>query len=228
MAADRQSRSWRDRVRDPALTALLVVQCLMIFVAAPFVAADYYGSRLAMELTGLAFAVLVVLASRSRTTTTIAISATAVTAAGSFLNLVAPSTLTMVVAHIGGVGSFIVVGYVVGHAVFAPGAVNPHRVRGAIVLYLNFGMLLATGYRVLWDLIPGSLSGIPGGTPPWRVAGTILYFSFTTLTTVGFGDIVPVHPLARGLANLEGIIGQLYPATVIARIITLELEARRR
>jgi hypothetical protein len=57
---------------------------------------------------------------------------------------------------------------------------------------------------------------------------TILYFSFTTLTTTGFGDITPMHPFARSLTNLEAVIGQLYPATILARLVTLELEHRRR
>jgi hypothetical protein len=55
----------------------------------------------------------------------------------------------------------------------------------------------------------------------------LLYFSFSTLTTAGFGDITPVHPLARNLANLESVIGQLYPATLLARLVSLELEHRR-
>ncbi|HUB63281.1 MAG TPA: potassium channel family protein, partial [Methylocella sp.] len=48
------------------------------------------------------------------------------------------------------------------------------------------------------------------------------------LTTVGYGDITPVHPIARSLCNLEAIIGQLYPATLLARLVTLELEDRHR
>jgi hypothetical protein len=52
-----------------------------------------------------------------------------------------------------------------------------------------------------------------------------MYFSFVTLTTIGYGDITPIHPFARSLANLEGIFGQLYPATLLARLITLELAA---
>jgi hypothetical protein len=55
----------------------------------------------------------------------------------------------------------------------------------------------------------------------------LLYFSFTCLTTVGFGDITPLHPMARDLANLEAVIGQLYPATLLARLVSLELEHRR-
>jgi hypothetical protein len=59
------------------------------------------------------------------------------------------------------------------------------------------------------------------------LGAALLYFSFTTLTTAGFGDITPLHPLARNLANLESVIGQLYPATLLARLVSLELEHRR-
>ena len=54
-----------------------------------------------------------------------------------------------------------------------------------------------------------------------------LYFSFSTLTTAGYGDVTPLHPLTRGLANLEAVIGQLFPATIVARMVTLELAHRR-
>jgi hypothetical protein len=47
------------------------------------------------------------------------------------------------------------------------------------------------------------------------------------LTTVGYGDIAPLDPIARALANVESIIGQLYPATLLARLVTLEMENRR-
>jgi hypothetical protein len=60
------------------------------------------------------------------------------------------------------------------------------------------------------------------------LASNLIYFSFVTLTSTGYGDIVPVHPFARSLCNLEGIIGQLYPATLLARLVTLELQDRRR
>jgi hypothetical protein len=60
------------------------------------------------------------------------------------------------------------------------------------------------------------------------VASNFGYFSFVTLTSVGYGDIVPVHPYARSLANVEAIVGQLYPATLLARLVTLEIADRRR
>jgi hypothetical protein len=70
-------------------------------------------------------------------------------------------------------------------------------------------------------------SGLPPLEDNLTVVGNLIYFSFVTLTSVGYGDIVPVHPFARGLANVEAIIGQLYPATLLARLVTLELEHRR-
>jgi len=49
----------------------------------------------------------------------------------------------------------------------------------------------------------------------------LIYFSFVTLTTLGYGDIVPVDPVARSLSNIEAILGQLYPATLLARLVSL-------
>jgi hypothetical protein len=54
----------------------------------------------------------------------------------------------------------------------------------------------------------------------------LLYFSFSTLTTSTYGDIQPVFPMARNLANLEAMIGQLFPATLLARLISLQIAHR--
>jgi hypothetical protein len=60
----------------------------------------------------------------------------------------------------------------------------------------------------------------------FAIAGNLIYFSFVTLTTTGYGDIARLHPYARSLANVEAIIGQIYPATLLARLVTLELAGR--
>jgi len=49
----------------------------------------------------------------------------------------------------------------------------------------------------------------------------LVYFSLTTLTSTGYGDILPVHPLARSLANLEAVCGQLFLAIFLARLVSL-------
>jgi hypothetical protein len=75
-------------------------------------------------------------------------------------------------------------------------------------------------------LAPQAFSGLEVAESP-RFASDLTYLSFVTLTTIGYGDILPVHPIARSLCTLEAIIGQLYPATLLARLVTLELEDRR-
>ena len=59
------------------------------------------------------------------------------------------------------------------------------------------------------------------------LASEVIYFSFVTLTSTGYGDIFPVHPVARSFCNFETILGQLYPATLLARLVSLEIEGRR-
>ena len=66
-------------------------------------------------------------------------------------------------------------------------------------------------------------TSMPEGVP----TPVLVYFSFSTLTTVGYGDIVAVYPIARSLAVLEALTGQLLPVILIARLVAMELESRR-
>jgi voltage-gated potassium channel Kch len=77
-------------------------------------------------------------------------------------------------------------------------------------------------------LSPGAFVNLVAKVGGPQEVGTMLYFSLTTLTTTGYGDIVAVDPLARSLANLEAVIGQFYLAITVARLVTLELADRRR
>jgi hypothetical protein len=120
----------------------------------------------------------------------------------------------------------ISVTYVLIQAVFRPGAVTLHRIRGSIAIYLNIALLFAFIYV---NLIVHMANAFSTTSPlEERRFGEMLYFSLTTLTTTGYGDIVPVNPLARSLANLEAIIGQLFPATLIAALIGLHLSDRQK
>jgi ion channel len=112
--------------------------------------------------------------------------------------------------------------------VFAPGQVTFHRIIGAILLYLNIGLIFVALFSFVALLIPNAFAGFAPLQDNLAVVSNLIYFSFVTLTSVGYGDIVPLHPYARSLANIEAIIGQLYPATLLARLVTLELEGRRR
>lgn len=102
------------------------------------------------------------------------------------------------------------------------GPVTTRRIEGAIAAYLLLGFTWAHAYELLVLLDPGAFAGaVDGGSQAWT------YYSFVTLTTMGYGDIVPVHPLARALAVLEAVAGQLYLAILLARLVSLELQSRR-
>jgi len=120
----------------------------------------------------------------------------------------------------------LVIAWVVARAVFGAGKVNYHRVIGAILLYLAIGFVFVALYTLVGVLYPGAYSGLKLKDQA-SLASELIYFSFVTLTTVGYGDILAVNPLARSLCNLEAIIGQLYPATLLARMVTLEMQSRR-
>ena len=118
----------------------------------------------------------------------------------------------------------ITLGMVVAGAVFAGGRITYHRIVGAILLYLLIAVAFAALFAFVGLSISESFKGIEF-RDDLALASSLFYLSFITLTSTGYGDIVPVHPLARSLCNLECIIGQLYPATILARLVTLELGA---
>ena len=225
MAAEEER--WRTQLRERSLSAVVILELLLIFVGGPMVALEVTGSRLlVLVLSLLVTAAGVIVVSRDR----MAAAAITVTTLGSIAvsNLTpVPRSLLMVTLENGGrIIALLVLSYVVGLAVFGPGRVTVHRIRGAVAIYLQIGMIFAFTYNIILARLPGAFSpALPGG-----LAGSqrLLYFSFVTLTSTGFGDVAPVHPVAQSLVGVEAILGQLFPATILARLVTLEMEARRR
>ncbi|MBR0791787.1 two pore domain potassium channel family protein [Bradyrhizobium manausense] len=115
---------------------------------------------------------------------------------------------------------------VVMQAVFGPGYVTYHRIVGAVLVYLLIAVGFACVFTFLGLSIDGAFKGIEFEDDR-SLASKVFYLSFATLTTTGYGDIVPIHPWARSLCNAEAVIGQLYPATLLARLVTLELGEQR-
>jgi hypothetical protein len=107
---------------------------------------------------------------------------------------------------------------------YAMGArtVDGEHVYAALSAYLLAGMLLGLLYWVIEQAWPGSFSA---GTPFSRVSA--VYFSFVTLATIGYGDVVPRSDLARGLAIVEGMGGQLFLAVLVARLVSLYVRDRQ-
>lgn len=122
--------------------------------------------------------------------------------------------------HVFAVGLFL---YVVSAQVMKEGPITADRVRGAVASYLLIAILWAKLYALFLLLIPTSFSGIESADD----FGALLYFSVVTLTTVGYGDILPTHVSTRTFANAEALIGQLFPAIFIARLVGLQVDQHR-
>lgn len=108
--------------------------------------------------------------------------------------------------------------------VFRDGPVTYHRIEGAIAAYLLLGVTWAGAYKLVALHFPDAFTG-PIGTGKLAM-DSWLYFSYATLSTVGYGDIAAHHPIARSLAEVEALVGQLYPAILIARLVSQEVQDR--
>jgi hypothetical protein len=213
------------RWRDPALTVLAVLLLVLMFVIAPLQVLGLAPLLLVAFVPVLIAAVIVV--SESAMAVITVFLGIGLFAAATVLHFngsaVFPIYLLLVAGFIVACALF----WVVARAVFAPGRVTYHRIAGSLLLYLMIGAIFAGIYGIIGLLVPHAFAGMPPRDDAAAVVAHVLYVSFSTLSTAG-GEILASHPITRGLSNLEAIIGQLFPATLIARVVTLQLADRDR
>lgn len=104
--------------------------------------------------------------------------------------------------------------------VLEPGPVTPHRIIGSIVVYMLLVNLWCTLYLFLFRHIGGSFQIADS---PFEISSdqaNFMYFSYITITSTGYGEIVPIHPLARSLVQIEVLTGVLYPVILIGRLVS--------
>ena len=92
---------------------------------------------------------------------------------------------------------------------------------GAINIYLLFGMMFAFLYSAVLALNPGAFEGGILENENQEITQSMVYYSFVTMTTLGYGDITPKIHVAATLAYVQALIGQLYVAILIARLVSL-------
>ena len=215
--------------RDEGLTVLLGALLLMIFIVNPLGAAGVFRGYAALvhdlwlALTLLSGALAI--GWRRKVARVVVLSAILLFALRGFgfvggagaLGLVVDAVLTLFLL------STLVL--MVLWQVFREGPITRQRVQGSIIIYLLLGLIWAEAYTLAAHLNPGSFAGtLPEGQD--ALSAHLTYFSFVTLTTVGYGDILPASLVTRSLANFEGLIGTLFPAILIARLVSMEIAAR--
>jgi hypothetical protein len=210
--------------REAGLSVVLGLQASIMFVVGPLAATGYL-SPAAVDVFrfGLAAAAVLML-TRSRPTALIIVATFLASLLMSLTLRTVGSPSAVYLFRIGVTSAFdAAIGAAVAGMAFGAGKVSVHRIMGGVILYLSIGLLFANGYRAAELCLHPSFAGLASDRR--SALSELLYFSLSTLTTTGFGDIVPLHPFVRSMANLEAVIGQLYPATLLARLVTLHATA---
>jgi hypothetical protein len=220
-------RKWQERAREPGLGALLAIEAFFLFVATPLAGIGWLPHFVQPATLVLFVLATLVVTSRSHWAAGIILVSAVLSVVGVILHIDYPSVLTEWLSAGGRLVAVATLTVVIARAVFAPGQVTRHRIEGAIVLYMNFALFFFILFQLIDVLVAGSFSGLPQSGAEHGSGAALLYFSFGTLTTASYGDIKPIYPLARNLSNLEAVIGQLFPATLLARLVSLHIVHRR-
>jgi len=218
---------WQERWREPILTALLVLLASEVFLNIPLARAHSLASAVMAVIWLLLIVATALIATRKRAAVAAMLVSSVAALIANVLRIDEPSMLTVCVGAASCAIFMLLLSAVIWSAVYGPGLVTHHRVRGAIVIYLAIALAFAALYELLITLIPGAISAVGPQSDYVVVGQSLMYYSLSTITSIGYGDLLPIHPLARSLSTLESVIGQLFPAILIARLIALETHARR-
>lgn len=229
--------SWLQEVllfrSDRALSFLLAFLVLLLFVVYPFFSPVGFGKY----LIDVAFTMVLIsgtFAVEHRGLRRVAFGLAGVTLLTRWATYATPSRELLLANVVIGLVFLVFAALVILGRVFAAGPVTRHRVEGAVAVYLLVGLIFGGAYAFIAMTVPDAFAldmsrvAITGWSRETydQVTSTFTYFSFVTLTTVGYGDVTPLNEVAKQLAVLEGLIGQLYPAILLARLVSLQVTTR--
>ena len=219
---------WQERTREPGLTALLFIEGAFLFVVTPLTGMGWLPEFSLPAMFILFVLSTLVVTSRSHFAAAVVALSVIISSTGIIAHAEYPSIFTEWLSAGGRLLGIATLSVVIARAVFGGGRVTWHRVQGAIVLYMNFALFFFIAYQLIDHVVVGAFEGLPKAGSEHESGAALLYFSFGSLTSANFGDIKPVYPIARNLTNLESVIGQLFPATLLARLVSLEISERSR
>jgi hypothetical protein len=211
----RSTARWNPGGSNPLLIALGLLFVLESLLPGP---SPLVGVAYIIVLLGSAWAV-----GRDRRQIVFSLSLLGAAVAVRILYQLSPGWLTLLLNHL---GTIVFLGYAAAsifrRAVAAPGRLGEERIRGAICVYLMMGVLGGAVASSIAAFQPGAFRfPDPGGAAPGSEPSAYLYFSFVTLATLGYGDIIPVTPVARTFSWMLAVAGQMYVAIVVARLVSL-------
>ena len=209
--------------REPGwqFSAMLVLEVVFLFGAVPALSAGEADRGLANMLQLALAAIVIALIAKSTWLRLILLASFGLALASRLLPGLLPQATTL--------GMSLVYNLLAtaetARAVFGPGDVDHHRIAGAVFIYLNIALIFALAFTALNVVVPDAISAL--GAESRIHISEMIHFSFSTLTTLGDRHLSANSPLAYSLADLEAIIGQLFPAILLSRLVGLHLSQTR-
>jgi hypothetical protein len=210
---------------------LLLLVLLSLYAIVPFIEARWFADIVATAVTVFAVASV----SEKRGLLVVFSVLAAFVIAGTWYAHWFPGYSIAVAVHfLDALFQALVVGAVLAH-VFKSTRITRETIAGAICAYLLIGAMWAHVFSIVENVSPGSFAdnsieadAASGPEPIRDQSDRFTYFSFVTLTTLGYGDVTPLTRPAKNLAALEAIFGQLYLAVLIARLVSQARSLKKR
>lgn len=173
---------------------LFYVVFSFMFVIATFMLTKHHKSRVIVTVSGCA------------------------TFIGGLMNSYAPNVIPQTILYLSGIVYIFTMAVVLAHYIFAANRVLIEVILAAASLYLVIGFFYTPIFGLIELIEPGSFVASSGAAIDWQ---KLFYFSFVTLTTLGYGDITPVHYYAQAFAMFEAVTGVLYTVILLSRLVSL-------
>lgn len=220
MSAKLTSAERGDEIRFSILLASLIIAV----VIAPLLETTRLGDLIQLSCLTLVFASAVIINWRHRTKLSLFAAAAIVSLAFHWWAFFFPSDGASALSYI---ASFFFLGFtavILLKSIITRGEVSLNEILGSICVYLLLGLMWALGYAglVFFQTSPFDIPAPPVGETPEHhpTLATLLYFSFVTMSTLGYGDITPQTDLARTLTWTQSVTGQFYLAVLVARLVS--------
>jgi hypothetical protein len=207
-------------VKESGLSGMLVLLFIMQFILIPLFS-SYSFFMVLMNLFWMTFLLAGIFSLATTNRQAILISIVPVLFVGfRWISVFYPTPFVIIAELLLTVCTFSLLIVLVLIKVFEPGPVTAHRVIGSVVVYMLLANLWSVIYLFLYEHIEGSFQLTLPAFELNSLQSNFLYFSYITITTTGFGEIVPLHPVARSLVQVEALIGVLYPVVLIGRLVS--------
>jgi hypothetical protein len=200
MPLSRLARTYRLAVGDKSMTLILGLLVFYMFILVPL------GELGLVLRPGLSVGFLAVLAVavlgfvRFSALARLFVAAALALAVTDLLLAVVPSVRLQIADSLFSLMAAALLGTLLLQRTLRRGEINVHRYQGAFATFLLLGVMFAQGFELVAMVEPGAFQVLGAPATYDTMLPRFLYYSFTTLTTLGYGDITPIHPYARSLA----------------------------